>query len=190
MVDVWQIPKCVSGLQGKIEQLAKQTRKPILFLTLVPASIYLFKRNNGNLGTMCEVCSELTTKTSLTFSWCLYCEFRTDFAYCSRVSIVELEQICSVCAKFSLKWSAHVMFAWERSKFLRAAILQNTSRELILLLLNRCYKSINFQNDNFTIYFGRAISIVATKRPLSNFVSHIKRILANSLTSIPPDIIR
>ena len=74
MVDVWQIPKCVSGLQGKIEQLAKQTRKPILFLTLVPASIYLFKRNNGNLGTMCEVCSELTTKTSLTFSWCLYCE--------------------------------------------------------------------------------------------------------------------
>ena len=36
MVDVWQIPKCVSGLQGKIEQLAKQTRKPILFFNFSP----------------------------------------------------------------------------------------------------------------------------------------------------------
>ena len=190
MVDVWQIPKCVSGLQGKIEQLAKQTRKPILFFNFSPCRHLLLQTQQWEHRNKVWSLLRVNNKDVIDVFLVSLLWIRTDFAYCSRVSIVEFEEICIVCAKLSLKWSAHVMFAWERSKFLRAAILQSTSRELILLLLNRCYKNINFQNGNFTIYFGRAISIVATKRPLSNFVSHIKRNLANSLTSIPPDIIR
>ena len=30
--------------------------------TTNPAGIYLFKVNNGNTGTMCEICSKLTVK--------------------------------------------------------------------------------------------------------------------------------
>ena len=29
----------------------------------IPANIYLFKANNGNTGTMFEICSKLTIKT-------------------------------------------------------------------------------------------------------------------------------
>ena len=37
-----------------------------------PAGIYLFKVNNRNNRTMCEICSKLTIKIS-TSLWCLYC---------------------------------------------------------------------------------------------------------------------
>ena len=36
---------------------------------LVLAGIYLFKANNGNTETMCEICSKLTIKTTKTLFW-------------------------------------------------------------------------------------------------------------------------
>ena len=50
---------------------------------------YLFKFNNGNTRTMCEICSKLTT--SLTSLQCLYCWLGTISLW--RVSIVDFEQI-------------------------------------------------------------------------------------------------
>ena len=37
-----------------------------------PAGIYLFKVNNGNTRTMCEICTKLTIKSPMTSFWCLY----------------------------------------------------------------------------------------------------------------------
>ena len=59
-----------------------------------PASTYLFKVNNRNTRTMCEICSKLTIKTTERRQfWCLYCELWTYFTLCSTVSFVNFEQI-------------------------------------------------------------------------------------------------
>ena len=49
-----------------------------------PAGIYLFKINNRNSRTMCEICSKLTIKTP---------DDVIDFTNCSAVSTVEFEQV-------------------------------------------------------------------------------------------------
>ena len=38
-----------------------------------PAGSYMFKVNNRNTRTRCEVCSKLTIKTPERRHWCLYC---------------------------------------------------------------------------------------------------------------------
>ena len=35
----------------------------------LPVGIYLFKINNGNTRTMCEICSKLTIKTTEQIQW-------------------------------------------------------------------------------------------------------------------------
>ena len=56
----------------------------------------MFKVNNGNTRTMCEICSKLTIKT-------------LDWRHCSGVSIVDFEQVMSVVwaqlFKYSLEFS-------------------------------------------------------------------------------------
>ena len=57
-----------------------------------PASNFMFKLNNRNTRTKCEICSRLTIKTPERPSfWCLHCWLWTYFAPCSNVSIVNLE---------------------------------------------------------------------------------------------------
>ena len=58
------------------------------------ADIYLFKVNNRNTRTMCEISAKLTVKTPS--FWCLYCWLWTNFTYCSGVSIVEFVQLNNV----------------------------------------------------------------------------------------------
>ena len=57
-----------------------------------PPDIYLFKINNENTRTMCEICSKSTVKAPERRQ-CLYCKIGTDFTPCSGVSIVEFEQV-------------------------------------------------------------------------------------------------
>ena len=60
-------------------------------------SLYLFKVNNGNTRTVCEICSKITIKTPLTTLlmslWCLYLYLWADLTHWSGVSIVDFEQI-------------------------------------------------------------------------------------------------
>ena len=62
-----------------------------------PVGIYLFKVNNENTGTMCEICSKLTIKTPEQCHWS-----------CSAVFIVNFEQISRIVLVFPLltlnKW--------------------------------------------------------------------------------------
>ena len=51
---------------------------------LIPVDIYLFKVNNRNTRTRCEICSKLTIKIQ---------EQREYFTPCSSVSIVNFEQV-------------------------------------------------------------------------------------------------
>ena len=44
-----------------------------------PASIYLFKVDNGNIRTMCEICLKLTVKTPERRQWCHSGVFIVDF---------------------------------------------------------------------------------------------------------------
>ena len=60
--------------QIPIQSSSKETR--------TPAWIVLFKINNGNIRTMCEICSKLTIKTQ---------DDVNDFTHCSSVSIVDFE---------------------------------------------------------------------------------------------------
>ena len=65
----------------------KQTHKTYQFnWCRSPAGSYLFKVNNGNIWTMCEICSQLTKYSIFNKLW-------TDFAQYSIVSIVDFEQV-------------------------------------------------------------------------------------------------
>ena len=55
-----------------------------------------FKVDNGNTTIMCKTCSHEAIRTKehvLTLLSCLYCCGLTDFAHCSKVFIVEFEQV-------------------------------------------------------------------------------------------------
>ena len=54
-----------------------------------PAGIYLFKVNNRNTRTMCEICSELTIKTPERRQGRHTVKVLTNFTHCSGVSIVD-----------------------------------------------------------------------------------------------------
>ena len=58
-----------------------------------PIGIYIFKVNNRNTRTRCEICSMLIIKTQERRQWCLYCWLWTYFRPCSSASIVNFEQI-------------------------------------------------------------------------------------------------
>ena len=61
-----------------------------------PAGNYLFKINNGNTITMCEIYSKLNnsdTRTKSVTSFWRFHWLRADLAHCSGVSIVDLEQV-------------------------------------------------------------------------------------------------
>ena len=47
--------------------------KNLVKSNLNPAGIYMFKVNNRNTRTRCEICSKLTIKTPERSFWCLYC---------------------------------------------------------------------------------------------------------------------
>ena len=62
----------------------------------IPVGIYMFKVDNRNTRTRCEICWKLTIKTPerwLASFWCLYCSLLTYFTPCSSVSIVNFEQV-------------------------------------------------------------------------------------------------
>ena len=64
---------------------------PIMPISLFPAGIYLFKINNGNARTVCEICSELAIKTPEPRQW-----------HRSGVFIVNFEQISHIVLVFPL----------------------------------------------------------------------------------------
>ena len=92
----------LNSIKGEMWKLVLRKAKVIeLFCAniLLP-SRYLFKVKNGNTSTMCKICLKLTIKTPehewrqwMTYYWCLYCQFWTDFAYCSGVSIADFEHV-------------------------------------------------------------------------------------------------
>ena len=55
--------------------------------------VCLFKVNNENTETICEICSKLIIKTTERCHW----RHWTDFTYCSVVSIVNSEQVNPAC---------------------------------------------------------------------------------------------
>ena len=46
--------------------------KTLLFIFILPAGIYLFKLNNGNIRTMCKICLKLTIETLEQHIWCRF----------------------------------------------------------------------------------------------------------------------
>ena len=96
---IWylQFPKCFKILARKI---------------LV--NIYLFKVNNGNIRTMCEIRSNVTTiktqknaLTSLALFWRFCCYLWTDFTPCSDVSIADVStmyDLTCITADISSFW--------------------------------------------------------------------------------------
>ena len=59
-------------------------------LSYNPAGIYLFKVNNRNNRTKCEICSELTIKTSERRHWRHFGVFIVNFDYLSHLVLVFL----------------------------------------------------------------------------------------------------
>ena len=62
----------------------------------IPAGNYMFKVNNRNTRTKCEICSKLTIKVPERHQasfWCLYCWLWTYFTPYSSVSTVNFEQV-------------------------------------------------------------------------------------------------
>ena len=73
--------------------LLSQERVPVYLAlrTPIPANIYLFKVNNGNIRKRCEICSKLTIKTPERCQW-----------RCSAVFIVNFERISHFFLVFPL----------------------------------------------------------------------------------------
>ena len=86
------------------------------------ARIYLFKVNNGNSRTMCEIYSKLIVKApdlrqNQSFSgvfrvlckimsfWCLYCQLGTGLSYWSCVSFNNFEQVIALVDQLVYKKS-------------------------------------------------------------------------------------
>ena len=66
------------------------------YVSKIPVGNCMFKFNNRNTRTRCEICSKSTIKTQerrLVSFWCLYCWLWTDFTPCYSVSIVNFEQV-------------------------------------------------------------------------------------------------
>ena len=59
----------------------------------IPANIYVFKVNNRNTRTRCEIYSKLTIKTPKTSFCCFYSKLWTYSTPFSSVSIVDFEQV-------------------------------------------------------------------------------------------------
>ena len=80
-----------------------------------PAGIYLFKVNNGNTRTRCEICSELTIKTPERRHWRCFGVFIVNFGQISHLVLVFLLLTLNICncrlrqtiilAYFTLWWS-------------------------------------------------------------------------------------
>ena len=50
-------------MYNTINFITQYFRSKLVFEKILPVSIYLFKFNNANMRTMCEICSKLTIKT-------------------------------------------------------------------------------------------------------------------------------
>ena len=61
-----------------------------MLLLLLPAGIYLFKVNNRNTRTRCEICSKLTIKTTERRQWRRSSVFIINFEYISHLVLVFL----------------------------------------------------------------------------------------------------
>ena len=66
-------------------QLSKYVIK---IVKMIPASIYLFKVNNGNTRKMCEICSKLTITTQERPYWCRSVVFIGNFEQISDIILV------------------------------------------------------------------------------------------------------
>ena len=92
-----------------MEHWAKMVKKKLT----AQLSIYMFKVNNRNTRTKCEICSELTIKTSERRHWHRSGVFIVNFEYISHlvlssVSVVNFEQvIANWINKFSQNWPYH-----------------------------------------------------------------------------------
>ena len=74
------------------------------------ASIYLFNVNNGNISTMCEICSKLTIKTSERCQWRRSSVFNVSFEQVSHIFLVSpltrnevAEHVINLVMQFFLK---------------------------------------------------------------------------------------
>ena len=71
------------------------------YLNLLPAGNYMFKVNNRNTRTRCEICSKLTIKTAERRHWRR-----------SGVFIVNFEHISHLCSSVSFVNFEHVIAGW------------------------------------------------------------------------------
>ena len=78
---------------------------------MVPAGIYMFKVNNRNTRTRCELCSKLTIKIPARRHWHLYCWISTYFTSCSSTSIVYFEQGIK-CIPYTYFYSILMQLIW------------------------------------------------------------------------------
>ena len=62
----------------------------VFFIVIYPADIYLFKVNNRNTRTSCEICSKLTIKTSERRHWRRSGVFIVNFEHISYLLLVFL----------------------------------------------------------------------------------------------------
>ena len=96
-------------------------RLKFLFLKLFPVGNYMFKVNNRDPWTRCEICSKLTIKTPEQRHWrrsgVFIVTFWTYFTPCSSISIVNFEQVMSTGLKAvvnSKYWKES--FTWRQPK--------------------------------------------------------------------------
>ena len=114
------------------------------------AGIFLFKVNNANIRTICEVCSQLTIKTSERRHWRL-----------SGVYIFNFEQISHISLVFSLLTLNKQMLAGKEGKPANSFLWQKSWLNLINLILEQnlisfkdpIYEHNQTQSESFIPFF-------------------------------------
>ena len=86
------LPNCSQTVTSSSGDLCRLDTNSVVWF--YPSIIYMFKVNNGNTRTMCEICSKLTIKTTERRHWrqndVIY------FTHCSGVTTVDFEQMNAI----------------------------------------------------------------------------------------------
>ena len=95
------------------------------FTAMDPSSNYMFKVNNKNARTRCEICSKFTIKTPARRHWCrsgvFVVNFELFFIPCSSVSIVNFQQLVVEAYIFINTIQMQVRFPFGSSKIFHVA---------------------------------------------------------------------
>ena len=151
-------------MSNMINFITQYFRSNLVFERIFPASIYFFKINNANTRTTCEICLNLTIKTSEGSQWRRFVVFIVNFElilhHCTGVSIVNFEQVNASWVNFLKK----LVFYWKISETFEVIQLWSKLKIFELNLLAFKFRSSGYLFLCLTLYLKQKFELMKGKQ--------------------------